>query len=342
MMKLRLFAMTKALSVCAIMAMFVLASSSYAAQDKAAQDKAPQASKAEQDAGMKVEAAPDAATKLKAAGEFVKKYPKSTQRAMIVGYVVQEINKSPDATQKISLLENALTVFKEQGDVDIINPILIDVYVNANRLDDAFRTGAAAIAKNPNDVVTLTNMALVGIEQAKKQNPKYAEQSQQYALKAIEIIEAGKKPENMDDARWSDFQTRLLPELYQAAGIVAMMTGKKDEAKTRLEKAVSLKSDNPFAYVLLGTIANNEYQEFAEKHKAQAAGPLKDELLRQAHAKMDQVIDLYAHAVALSEGNEPYKQLHDQVLEDLKSYYSYRHAGSTKGLDELIAKYKKQ
>ena len=337
MMKLRLFAMTKALSVCAIMAMFALASSSYAAQDKA-----PQASKAEQEAGMKVQTAPDAATKLKAAGEFVKKYPQSTQRAMIVGYVVQEINNSPDAAQKILLLENALTVFKEQGDVDIITPILIDVYINANRLDDAFRTGAAAVAKNPNDVVTLTNMALVGIEQAKKQNPKYAEQSQQFALKAIELIEAGKKPEGMDDARWSDFQTRLLPELYQAAGIVAMMTGKKDEAKTRLEKAVSLKADNPFTYVLLGTIANNEYQEFAEKHKAQSAGPLKDELLKQAHAKMDVVIDLYARAVALSEGSVPYKQLHDQVFEDLKSYYSYRHAGSTKGLDELIAKYKKQ
>lgn len=336
-MKLRLFAMTKALSVCTIAAMLVLASVSYAAQDKA-----PQASKGEQDAAMKVQSAPDVATKLKAAGEFIKKYPNSTQRAMVVGYVVQEISKTPDATQKISLLENSLTVFKEQSDADIINPILIDAYVNANRLDDAFRTAAAATAKNPSDVATMTNMALIGVEQAKKQNTKYVEPSSQYALKAIALIESGKKPENMDDARWSDFQTRLLPELYQAVGIVAMMSGKKDEAKTRLEKAVSLKADNPFTYVLLGTISNAEYQEVAEKHKAQSAGPLKDELLHQAHAKMDQVIDLYAHAVALSEGSEPYKQLHDQVFEDLKAYYSYRHAGSTKGLDELIAKYKKQ
>jgi tetratricopeptide (TPR) repeat protein len=336
-MKSRLFAMTKAPSVCAIMVMFVLASSSYAAQDKA-----PQASKGEQEAAMKVQSAPDAAAKLKTAAEFVKKYPKSTQRATVVGYVVQEINKAPDAAQKIPLLENSLTVFKEQGDADIINPILIDAYISANRMDDAFRAAADATAKNPSDVATLTNMALMGVEQAKKQNPKYLEQSRQYALKAIELIESGKKPENMDDARWGDFQTRLLPELYQAVGIAMMMTGKKDEAKTRLEKAVALKADNPFTYVLLGTIANSEYQEFAEKHKAQSAGPLKDELLRQAHTKMDQVIDLYAHAVALSEGSEPYKQLHDQVFEDLKSYYSYRHAGSTKGLDELIAKYKKQ
>ena len=53
-MKLKLFAMTRALSVRAIMAMFVLASSSYAGQDKAAQDKTPQASKGEQEAVMKV------------------------------------------------------------------------------------------------------------------------------------------------------------------------------------------------------------------------------------------------------------------------------------------------
>ena len=238
-MKLRLFAMTRALPVCAIMAMFVLASSSYAAQDKAAQ-----ASKGEQEAATKVQSAPDVAAKLKAAGDFVRKYPKSTQRAMIVGYVVQEINKTPDATQKISLLENTLTVFKEQSDVDIINPILIDAYVGSNRLDDAFRVGAAAIAKNPNDVVVLTNLSLVGIDQIKKQNPKYAEQTQQYALKAIEIIEAGKKPESLDDARWGDFQTRLLPELYQAAGVVAMMTGKKDEAKSRFEKASSLNAND--------------------------------------------------------------------------------------------------
>ena len=98
---------------------------------------------------MKVETAPDVATKLKAAGEFVKKYPKSTQRATVVGYVVQEINKTPDAAQKISLLENALTVFKEQSDVDIINPILIDAYINANRLDDAFRTGGGGCCEEP-------------------------------------------------------------------------------------------------------------------------------------------------------------------------------------------------
>ena len=340
-MKSRLFAMTKVLQLGVIAAALMLASSSSAAQDKS-KDQAPQASKGEQEATLKVQSAPDIPAKLKAAGEFIKKYPKSAQRAKVVGYVVQEINNTPDPAQKISFLENALTVFKEPVDADIITPILIDSYIKAKRSDDAFRVASAAIAKNPNDLSSLSQMALLGIDEAKRNNPKYVEQSQQYAQKAIELIEAGKKPDNMDEAGWKDFQARVLPQLYQSLGIVSMITGKKDEAKTRLEKAATLNPADPFTYVLIGSLVNEEYQKFAEQHKSQSLGPLKDELLKQAHAKIDQVIELYARAVALSEGNEAYKQLHDQVFEDLKQYYSYRHAGSTNGLNELIAKYKNQ
>jgi len=339
-MKSRLFAIRHALRLGVFAATLALASTSLAAQDKG-KDQSPQISKGEQEATAKVEAAPDIPAKLKAAGEFIKKYPKSTQRAKIVGYVVQEINKTPDEAQKILSLENSLTVFKEQSDADIINPILIDAYIKAKRLDDAFRQAAAAIAKNPNDLSSMSQLALIGVEEAKHNNTKYLEQSQQYALKAIEIIEAGKKPDSIEDAGWKGFQTRVLAQLYQSLGVVSMMTNKKDEARARFEKAATINPDDPFTYVLLAYLANDEYQKIAEQHKAQSPGPLKDELLRQAHAKMDQVIDLYARAVGLSEGNELYKQLHDQVFEDLQTYYKYRHAGSNDGLKELISKYKK-
>ncbi|HKP85866.1 MAG TPA: hypothetical protein VJZ26_07215, partial [Blastocatellia bacterium] len=148
MMKSRLFAMMKAGALAATLA---LAASPLAAQDKG-KDQAPQVSKGEQEAAMKVQSATDDQARLKAAAEFIKKYPKSTQRAAVVATVVQEINKNTNEAQKISLLENALTVFKEQSDADIINPILMDAYIKAKRVDDAFRAGSAAIAKNPNDL----------------------------------------------------------------------------------------------------------------------------------------------------------------------------------------------
>jgi len=316
-------------------------SSSTTAQDKS-KDQKPQISEGEQKALSKIEAAADPAAKIQAITEFANKYPKSTQRAKVITYSLGEINKIPDQAQKIAMLEKMLTVFKEPTDADIINPFLIDSYIKAEKIDDAFRVATTAIGRNPNDIAAMTQMTMVGVEQAKRQNPKYVQQSMQYGTKAIELIEAGKKPDHMDEAAWSEYQTRWLPQLYQSLGMLAMMTGNKEESKTRLEKAASLNANDPFTFLLLGSLVEEDYRKFAEEHKAQSAGPLKDELLKQAHAKMDQVIDLYAHSVALSEGKPEYQKLHDQIFEALETYYKYRHAGSNNGLQQLIDKYKKQ
>src|SRR5262249_24781726 len=149
---------------------------------------------------------------------------------------------------------------------------------------------------------------------AKKKEGKFAQQSMQYGTKAIELIEAGKKPESFDDARWAEYRTRWLPILYQNMGLLSLMTGNKADAKTKLDKAASLDPKDPFTYVLIGSILNDEYQQLAEQHKTASAGPLEDSILKQAHAKLDEVIEVFAHAVGLSEGNPGYQQLHDQIL----------------------------
>jgi tetratricopeptide (TPR) repeat protein len=345
--------MMKVTAVCALSGMALSAwatppppvRSQYAGQSKdQGDDKSKQSapSDGEQKALAKVESSPDVAAKLVAAGEFVKKYPKSTLRSKLVGYVTQEANKAPDLTQRITQLESILTVFKEPSDADVINPILVDAYLKASRDDDGFRVAAVYLAKNPSDLAVLIQVAIEGVEQAKKNNPKFVPASQQFGGKAIEIIESGKKPDTFDDARWTDYKTRWLPTLYRSLGMLSVMTGNKADAKAKLDKAVSLDPAEPFSYVLLGTMVNEEYQKLAEQHKTLSAGPLKDTVLAQAHAKLDEVIELYAHAVGLSEGNASYQQLHDQLLEDLQAYYKYRHKGSTDGLQPLIDKYKKQ
>jgi hypothetical protein len=302
-----------------------------------------QASEGESKAAMKVEAAADTAAKLQAAAEFLKKYPKSTLRPKVAGYLATEINKTADNSQKITFFENMLTVFKEPTDADIINPVLFDAYLKADppRAEAAFKLASDVVARDPNDLTSLTQIAILGVDQARKGNAKYVPQGLQSAEKAIKLIESGNKPANFDDARWSEYQTKWLPFLYQSAGLMTMVTGNKEESRSKLEKSASLNPSDPFTFLLLGSLANEEYQDLAEKHKNQAAGPLKDSLLDQAQRKMDQVIDLYAHAVALAEGNPPYQRLHDQILGDLETYWKYRHAGSLDGLQQLIDKYKK-
>ncbi|HEX8089093.1 MAG TPA: hypothetical protein VF762_09595 [Blastocatellia bacterium] len=341
-MKSILIPMMKALGACALMVMAAVGPSALtaSAQDKG-KDQKPQISEGEQKALTKIEAAPDPAAKIQAVTEFAKKYPKSTQRAKIITYTLGEVNKVQDSAQQITLLENMSSIFKEPTDADVINPFLIDAYIKANRVDDAFRVASTAISRNPNDIVAMTQMTIVGVEQAKNKNPKYVQQSQQYGAKAIELIEAGKRPESMDEARWGEYQTRWLPQLYQSLGMLSLMTSNKDDAKAKLEKAASLNASDPFTFVLLGSLVEEDYAKFAEQHKTQSPGPLKDELLNQAHGKMDQVIEFYAHAVALSEGKPEYQKLHDQIMEALKTYYKYRHKGSEDGLTQLIEKYKK-
>lgn len=296
----------------------------------------------EQKALAKIESAPDVAAKLAAAGEFVKKYPKSSLRSKVVSYVTQEVNKIQDGAQRITQLESMQTVFKDPSDAGIIEPILVDSYFSANRVDDAFRVAAAHLAKNPNDVAVLTQTMIEGVEQAKKSNSKYVPQSQQYGAKAIELIESGKKPDTFDEARWAEYKTRWLPTLYRSLGMLSIMAGNKADARAKLDKAVSLDATEPFSYVLLGTLVNEDYQQLAQQHKTLTPGPLRDTLLKQAHTKLDEVIDLYAHAIGLAQGNAAYQQLHDQLLQDLQAYYKYRHNGSLNGLQELIDKYKKQ
>jgi hypothetical protein len=336
-----------ALSVAAFSGSASLAASAeyshYGRQDKSKSDdknKQTAPSDAEQKAMAKIEAAPDIAAKLAAAGEFIKKYPKSTMRPRVVSYVAQEVTKIQEAPQRITQLENMLTVFKEPSDGEVINPILIDLYFKENRPDDGFRVASAYLAKNPNDVGVLTQAAIEGVEQAKKKEVKFAQQSLQYGTKAIELIESGRKPQTFDDARWGEYQTRWLPVLYQYLGLLSMMTGNKADAKAKLDKAVSLNGKDPFTFVLLGSMVNDDYQQLAEQHKAASPGPLKDSILKQAHAKLDEVIEYFAHAVGLSEGKPGYQQLHDQILQDLQAYYKYRHGGSSEGLQQLIDKYK--
>jgi tetratricopeptide (TPR) repeat protein len=341
----------KAAAVCVLSVMLVQASPSrevaaqYSPQTKAPQsnDKSKQGamSEGEEKALLKIKAAPDVPAKILAAGEFVKKYPKSTVRSNIVTHIAGEIEKLPDETQRISQLENLLTVFKEPADVNVIDPILISWYFFAKRPDDGFRVVSAYLATNPNDVGVLTQGAIEGSEQAKRSNPKFIQQSQQYGNKAIELIEAGTKPESFDDARWTEYRTKWLPILYQSLGMLSLMRGDKADARAKLDKALSLNAADTFTYVLIGSIFNDEYEQLVAQYKSLTAGPLKDSVLKQAYEKMDQVIDMYAHAIALSEGKPEYQLLHDKLREDLERYYTSRHKGTTEGLQQLIDKYKK-
>ena len=300
----------------------------------------PELSEGEAKMALKINSAPDAAAKLQAAEEFLKKYPKTAVRAEVMEYVSGQIGGVPEATQKIALSEKFLTLFPEPAAADLVNPILINAYLASNRAADAFRVAAPWIEKNPSDVGVLINLANAGAQPANNNNPQVVAQSRQYGLKAIELIEADQKPARMDDALWKANKEAWRAQLYQTVGFLALVAGDKPEGLARLEKAIALNPTNPNNYAVIGDIKNEEYKQIAAQYKSMPAGAEQDALLKKAYAKLDEIIDLYAHVVALSEGNAQLQRLHDTYYNDLKSYYAYRHNNSTDGLQQLIDKYK--
>ncbi|HEX5709655.1 MAG TPA: hypothetical protein VFX96_20420 [Pyrinomonadaceae bacterium] len=318
-----------------------LAASGGAAAQDAAKQNPPPASKGEVELGQKINKAPDAAAKLALAEEFVKKYPKSAYRQQLSEYVGGEVNAVTDPAQKLTLVEKYIAAFNAPGEGDRMTPVLIDLYVTANRLDDAYRVAAPWLTANPSNVRMRTRLALVGIGEAQKQNPKFATQSIEYARQAVALMEAPASPAGETDAaQWQTFKAQWQPQLHQALGIVAWSANNAAEARTHFDKAIALNIADPTTFVLSADLADREYVAMAEKYKSMSPGAEQDAQLKRALEKLDQAIDLYARAVAHAEGKPEYAALRTQVMEPLTAYYKYRHNGSTDGLQQLIDKHK--
>jgi hypothetical protein len=309
-------------------------------QKKEQKEKGPKVSEAEVKAAQAVQSATDVQAALAAASAFLQKHSKSSLRPQIAAIVAEKLRSLSDPAQQIAGAESFLKVFNAPGDADLVNPYLLNAYISAKRLDEAFALAATTLDKSPDPVAVMINLPLAGREAARTGNLKYIPQSKQLALRGIELIESDKKPVTITDATWANYKTQWLPVLYQTIGMLSHASGDIADARLNVTKATKLNPLDPVNHFYLGSMANDEYQRLAQKYKA-ATGTAQAELLRQAEAQMDEVINAYAQAIALAEGNAQYEQLRTDLRADLESYYKHRHNNSTEGLQALIDKYKK-
>jgi hypothetical protein len=287
-----------------------------------------------------ITSAKDPDTKFKAVEALIKKHPKTPIRETIAREAANQIAELKAATQKVTFAQQYTALFNEPTEQQMIMPVLIEALADANRIDEAFSSGSEFLTRNPDSLFVLTQLVSIGTDQAKQKNPKFVPQTLQYGAHAIELIEANKKPAAMDDAGWNKYKSAGLPSLYQQLGLLNIVKGDRGAAKDRLAKASALAPTEAFNYLLLAGILNDEYQDGAQHYKSMPDGAARDEALKQALAILDQVIDAYAHMIALAEGNERFAAVRQQYLHDLETYYKYRHKNSTEGMQQLIDKYK--
>jgi hypothetical protein len=329
------------LSACALACAFAFGVapevSARGGQDKPAEVKV---SGGERDAFAKIEKAKGAEAKLQAASEFVRKYPKSPLRPQAARAVADEVAAAQDDQLKISLAETYLSFFNEPSEAALVNDALLNAYINSGKTDDAFKMGSARLAKNPEDIDLLRSLSVIASNETIKGNNAYASQGQQYGAKAIELIEADKKPEGVDDAKWAAYKAETLPALYRATGIIAYKTDDRATAIARFGKAEEMKIADPAVYVIMSELAFDEFDQRNKEYNVASAAD-KPAALKRRDEAIDRVIDAYAQAVAATEGQEQFKAANAGLREDLEKFYRNRHNNSADGLQQLIDKYKR-
>ena len=282
----------------------------------------------EADALAAIKLATNPTTKLAAAEDFIAKFPQSNARLDVAKSIVAEIAKIKNGAVALALLDRAQAAFTTAEERELLKPVALAAYVLGNRPDDAFALAHEMLAKNPNDLAVLVPMTQLGAEEARKRNRKFADTALQYGLKAIALIEAEQNTEN-------------LGRLYQETAILYLANGNTEEARSRLEKATALSPQDPGNFALLGRVINADYVAQLKAHESMPEGRAKQEAAKQLDSVLDEVIDNYAHAAALATGRAEYQTLLQQVIPDLTTYYKQRHAGTIKGLQELIDRYKR-
>lgn len=309
-----------------------------------AQDGTPQAkinvSAEEAKAIKKIEEAKTLGDKIKLTGEFLKKYPKTPARMQAADYLAGQILLVKDDAQIIQNGETYLTIFTEPAETDPILPGLIYSYTAAKRTKDAYAAAEKYLSRHAEDVNIRVKLAIEGSNLLRTGTKDYAAASREYGAQAIALIEADKRPASIDAALWQEYRTKWLPQLYQTLGIFDFYAGDKPKSRISLEKATTLDSSDINGWVLLSTIVDEEYQDLATKYNAATDSAQRAELLKQANEKIDQVIEMYARIVALTDAKPEAKQINEQIRQNLESYYKYRHK-NLDGLPALIGKFKK-
>ena len=293
----------------------------------------------EADALNAVKLATNPTTKLTAAEDFIAKFPNSTARVSVAEVIAGEILKIKNGTVALALLDRAQAIFTSEQEREVLRPAALEAYVLGDRATDAFAVAAEMLAKNPDDIPVLTRMTQTGTEEASKKNRNYVDVSLQYGLKAIALLEAGTKPANLTDEAWT-LQRGKLDQLYQQTAILYLAAGNAAEAKSRLTKASTLSPRNPSNFALLARVINADYVVQKDAYEAMKEGQSKQEAQKKLEVLLDSMIEAYARAVALATGRVEYQSLLQTMIPDLTTHYKTRNNQSTRGLQELINRYR--
>jgi hypothetical protein len=211
---------------------------------------------------------------------------------------------------------------------------------NDKNFAEAYSLGKQILADEPENIRVLIDLGYGGYLATLAKNEQFNADAIGYARKAIQMIEAGKAPEN-----WAPFKTKdeTLAYLYYTLGFLNRTN--LAESLPQFIKAAQYESElkkDPTVYYLIaigyegGTYAKLS-ADYKSRFEGQVESPESKLALENINQVIDRMIDAYARAVALAGTNPRYEAQKKEWLESLTTWYKYRNNQSDAGLNEMVA-----
>jgi hypothetical protein len=205
---------------------------------------------------------------------------------------------------------------------------------------EMMEVGKKVLADDPNYVRGYVLLGNIGYLASTAGNTSLNAESLQYAKKAIELLEAGKTP---DDWRPYAGKEDALAWLNYSIGQTHLKTS-PTEALPYLLKAARLGDlfkKNPLTYIAIEqAYENGLYAKQSEDYKqytGKAESPEQKLALQNIYQTVDRMIDAYARAIALAGTDPKLKDNKTLWTQNLTDWYKFRNNNSQAGMDVLVA-----
>lgn len=251
----------------------------------------------------------------------------------------QYVTKYPGDTDQIATyVKNFVTNYEKA-----LPKFNCDKLVADKKWSEAFAACKQVAANEPEDLKTHINLAWAGLFGAIGGDQQLMTEAAPYTQKAIQLINAGKTPEQGQAFANKD---ETLGWMHYALGYYNLKSNPK-EATNYLHKAATYEGStkkDPQTYAWLAiAYQTGDYtrlsQEYKTMHEGKPETPESKAALENIGQVLDRIIDSYARAIAYANASTDaarYANAKQTWMTDLTPLYKFRHNDSEAGLPELI------
>lgn len=220
-------------------------------------------------------------------------------------------------------------------------------FLTNNQVNEAFAAAKAVLQDYPDDTGLLYDLARTGITAAGGNNHTNDADTLAYARQVIQALQGGKSF-NPDQPLSDAARNESLGFLNLGVGMLTAKSAPNEAIDSLLNgaKFEGTSKRNPLTYGLLAEIYETVYyapvsDQYTKdcKTEEQAKTPACTELKTTVEAAADHLVDALARAVFyanLPENKSRFESYQPGWMENLTTYYKYRHQNSDAGMKEYV------